>query len=63
MTQKTRIPPPAVNFYPPEFRDALVQAWIARDRASIDLITDQLAIRGYARPRNADANPSRRGWQ
>lgn len=62
MTQQ-RIPKRAVILYPPEFRDALVQAWIARDRASIDLITDQLALRGYARPRNADANPSRKGWQ
>lgn len=44
--------PPVAQLYPPEIRD------IER----IDMLTDNLAARGFARQRSADAMPSRPGW-
>ena len=57
MQTKTKRPP-VVQMYPPEIRDALVRAGQDRDHARIDAPTDNLAVRGFARPRHADDTPS-----
>lgn len=54
--------PPVAQLYPPEFRDALVNAAARRDTASIDALTDALAMRGFCRQRTADSQPQRKGW-
>lgn len=56
MTDNKR--PPVAQIYPPEIRDALVRAGIDRDHARIDALTDNLAMRGYVRPRHADDRPA-----
>jgi len=54
--------PPVAQLFPPEFRDALVSAGQRGDIQMIDMLTDQLAARGYCRPRHADGQPERKGW-
>jgi hypothetical protein len=54
--------PPVAQINPPEIRDALVRAAADHDIERIDLLTDNLAARGYARPRHADGQPERKGW-
>lgn len=44
---------PVATLYPPELRNALVACAKRRDTATIDLITDELARRGFCRPRHA----------
>jgi len=58
--QPTR--PPVAQLYPPEIRDALVRAAEIRDIERIDMLTDNLAARGFARQRTADSQPQRPGW-
>ena len=53
--------PPVAQIFPPEFRDALVSAGQRRDHAMIDMLTQQLATRGYCRPAHADDQPLRQG--
>lgn len=55
--------PPVAQLYPPEFRDALVSAGERRDHAMIDMLTQQLATRGYCRPPGADDRPASPGAQ
>ena len=62
MQHPTPKPPPVAQLFPPEFRDALVSAAARRDTATIDALTDALAVRGFCRQRTADANPLRKGW-
>ena len=54
--------PEVAQIFPPEFRDALVSAGQRRDHAMIDMLTQQLATRGYCRPAHADSQPERKGW-
>lgn len=53
--------PEVAQIYPPEFRDALVSAGQRRDIPMIDMLTQQLASRGYCRPAHADDQPQRMG--
>ncbi len=53
--------PPVAQINPPEIRDALVRAVMDKDHARIDALTDNLAARGFARPRHADSQPERKG--
>ena len=53
--------PPVAQLYPPEFRDALVSAGQRRDTVMIDMLTDNLAARGFARRRSEDSQPERKG--
>lgn len=62
MQQQQSKRPTVAQLYPPEFRDALVSAGQRRDTDMSDLLTDQLATRGFCRPRNADSQPQRPGW-
>lgn len=55
-------PPQVAQINPPEIRDALVRAAMDKDYARIDALTDNLASRGFARPRHADSQPQRPGW-
>lgn len=54
MTNLERINPrgEVSQLYPPELRDALVHAAAVGDTESIDRITDELAERGFCRPRH-----------
>jgi hypothetical protein len=54
--------PPVAQIFPPEIRDDLVRAGMDRDYAQIDALTDNLAARGFCRPRHADSQPQRPGW-
>ena len=54
--------PRVAQINPPEIRDALVRAAMDKDHARIDALTDNLAARGFARPRHADSQPERNGW-
>ena len=53
--QSTDDRPPVAQLVPPEIRDALVRAGLDRDQARIDMLTDNLVVRGYCRPRHTDS--------
>ena len=55
--------PPVAQLYPPEIRDALVSAAERRDHLMVDRLTDELAKRGFVRPRHADDTPAVNRWE
>lgn len=55
--------PRIARIYPPDITQALISAGRRRDAAMIDALTDELARRGFVRPRHADDGRPVRGWQ
>lgn len=53
------MPAPVAQLLPPDGRAALVSAGLRRDTAMIDALTDELARRGFCRPRSDDSMPLR----
>ncbi len=53
------VPGPVAQLLPPDVRRALVSAGQRRDMAMIDALTDELARRGFCRPRSEDTMPLR----
>lgn len=51
-------PAPVAQLLPPDVRAALVAAGRRRDTAMIDALTDELARRGFCRPRSDDSLPA-----